>query len=292
MGFVIRITKTVASVNRPFPAQVVIRDSSEPIFDGSFLELLNQQRERGEGVVAQLGSASASDSAQAIWRPGYGLRVEDSGHASGLFQGGGSIQINFPTDAGQTYNYEILAMLDTSGGLKISSRAITRTLSSTTRDIQGDFLLARIRDASFATANSYAIRTSKRDILNGVNGLSLQQLYEASLGPAGDPVVLTAVAQTTIGPPNFIRSILADYSYGGGEKMPPISVLPESGGSVTLTNGFAGSPIVTYLYPRMRAEAESLARQACSRHGVPYRAPIPPGGNPTLYPYLPYRLVG
>lgn len=292
VGIAIRLTKTVATVNRPFPASVVIRDSSEPLFDSAFTELLAQHRERGEGLNAQLGAASAADTAFAIWRPGYGQRVEDAGHAAGLFQGGGSIQFTLPTDAGQTTNVEVFAYLDAGKGLCIAPRAITRTLSATTRDLTGDFILARLRDASHAAAGVYSVRTSAREILTGIVGASLTAAYESSLGPAGDPVVVTAVAQSTLSSPNMIRAILSDYSYGSGEKLPPISKLPKSDGSVTLSAGFVGAPIVTYLYPRSRGEAEALARQACSRHGVPYRQPIPVGGSPELYPFLPLRLVG
>lgn len=292
IGFGIRLTKTVATVNRPFPAQIVIRDSTEPLFDASFQELLAQHRERGEGLVCQLGAASAADTAYAVWRPGYGQRVEDSGHAAGLFQGGGSIQFTLPTDAGQTTNVEIVAFLDAGRGLCIAPRAITRTLAATTRDLQGDFLLARLRDGTFAPAGVYSVRTSAREILTGVVGASLSAAYESSLGPAGDPVVLTAIAASTLTGPNMIRSVLSSYSYGSGEKLPPIGKLPKSDGSVTLTAGFVGAPTVTYIYPRSRGEAESLARQACARHGVAYRAPMPPGGAPELYPYLPLKLVG
>lgn len=293
VGFGLRLTKTVASTVRPNPSQVIVRDSAEPLFDSTFLELLGQMRERGEGIQAQLGAASAADTALAFWRPGYGELADDSGHAAGLFQGGGSVQFTTPTDAGQTTNYELFAVLDTSGGLRIAPRAITRTLSSTTRDLQGDFLLARLRDASFSTAGSYSVRTSKREIVTGLSGFAIQNAYESSLGAAGDPVVLTAVAQSTISNPNLIRAILGDFSYGSGEKLPPISRLPDSGGSVTLTSGFVGSPVVTYLYPRSRQEAETLARAACQRHGVSYRAPMPPmGASPELFPYLPLRLVG
>ncbi len=292
VGISIRLTKTVASTVRPNPSQVIIRDAFEPLFDSTFLELLGQMRERSEGIQAQLGSASAADTALAVWRPGYGEMADDAGHAAGLFQGGGSVQFTTPTDVGQTTNYEVFASLDTSGGLRISPRAITRTLSATTRDIQGDFLLARLRDGSFSTANSYSVRTSKREIMTGLSGFAIQNAYESSLGPAGDPVVLTAVAQSTISPPNLIRAVCADFSYGSGEKLPPISRLPNSAGSVTLTAGFAGSPTVTYLYPRSRGEAENLARQACQRHSVPYRAPMPPSAPPDLFPFLPYCLVG
>lgn len=292
MGFGIRITKGITSIVRPSTVAVVIRDSAEPLFDSNVAELLGQQRERGEAIVAQLGAVTAIDTVYAVWRPGYGQRVEDSGHAAGLFQGGGSISLTAPTDAGQTLTYEVTAFLDTSGGLRIAPRAITRVLASTARDIQGDFLLARLRDQSFANANTYAVRTSRREIINGLTGTSLSAMHESSLGPAGDPVVMTAVAQTTLVTPNFIRSILSDYSYGGGEKQPPISKLPTSDGSVTLTSGFSGAPLVTYLYPRSKGEAEALARQACSRHGIAYRAPVPPGGDPSLYPFLPLRLVG
>lgn len=291
-GFGIRLSKTVASTVRPNPANVVIRDYIEPQFDGSFLEIISQMRERGEGIVAQLGAASAADQAFAIWRPGYGLAVEDSGHASALFQGGGSIQFTLPTDAGQTTNVEIVAFLDTNGGLRIANRAITRTLASTVREVPGDYKLARLRDASFAVANSFSVRTSQRELISAVGGATLQSAYESSLGPAGDPVVITAIAQTGFGTPNLVRSMLQDYSYGGGEKMPPIARLPNSDGNVSLQSGFTGSPIVTYLYPRQREEAVSLARMACARHGVAYRAPIPPGSNPELYPYLPLRLIG
>lgn len=291
VGFGIRVSKTITSIVRPFPA-VVIRDSSEPLFDSTFLELLAQQRERGEAIVAQLGAVTAIDSASAVWRPGYGAEVKDAGHAAGLFQGGGSIVLTFPTDAGQTFTYEVIAYLDTNSGLRIAPRAITRTLSATTRDLQGDFLLARLRDGGFLTTASYSVRNAARELLTSISGLSLQHAYESSLGPAGDPVVLTAVAQTTIATPNLIRAMLNDFSYGAGEKTPPVSMLPDSRGTITLTSGFAGAPTVTYLYPRTRGEAEALARTACNRHGVPYRAPIPAGNDPSLYLYMPLKLVG
>lgn len=287
----IRLVKSGAGTVRAQTGTIVIRDASEPLFDAPISELLGQQRERGEAVFCTLGSGSVADVLVATWRPGYGEFTEDAGHAAGLFQGGGSIVLTPPTDGALTWTYEVIAYLDTSGGLRIAPRAITRVLSATTRDIQGDFLLARLRDQTHTDGNSYSVRTSERELLTGVSGQILRQQYENSIGPAGDPVTLTATVQSTITTPNLIRSMLFDYSYGSGGKYPPISKLPRSAGSVTLTAGFAGAPLVTYLYPRSRAEAEALARQACQRHGIAYAAPLPPGNRPEYYPFLPYRLV-
>lgn len=290
VGFGIRLTKTVASTVRPSAALITVRDAKEPQFDSTALELAGQMRERGEAPVLQLGAASAADTYFAVFRPGYGQKVQDSGHAAGLFQAGGSITITLPVDAGQTTNVEVTAYLDTSGGLRIAPRAITRQLAATTREVPGDYLLARLRDAGFVPANVFSVRTSERELLTGISGITLQQAYEASLGPAGDPVVLTAVAQTGISPPNLVRSILADFSYGGGEKQPPISVLPNSNGNVSALAGFTGALIVTYLYPRSLSEARELAAAACQAAGVPYAEPVPPGTNAELFQYLPYTL--
>jgi hypothetical protein len=294
VGVSVRLAKTVASIVRPATAAITIRDAKEPQFDSTGLELAAQMRERGEAPTLQLGAASATDTFFAIFRPGYGLKPEDFAHAAGLFQSGGSITIALPVDAGQTTNVEVTAYLDTNGGLRIAPRAITRQLAATTREIPGDYLLARLRDAGFVAANVYSVRTSERELLTGITGLTLQQAYEASLGPAGDPVVLTAVAQTAISAPNFVRSILADYSYGSGEKQPPISYLPNSNGNVSALAGFAGAPIVTYLYPRSLAEARELAAAACQAAGVPLGEPVPPGTNAEMFQYLPYtvRAVG
>lgn len=291
VGLTFRLAKSAASTVRTQGTNVVIRDNSEPLFDATLAEMASQERERGEAVHLRLGAASAADVVVATWRPGYGSDTRDAGHAAGLFVAGGGITITTPVDGAITYTIEVVAQLDASGPLRIAPRAITRALAATVREIPGDFLLARLRDAGHVDANTYSVRTSEREILTGVSGATIRGLYEKALGPAGDPVLLTAELQWTLASPNMVRAILSDFSYGSGEKMPPMSRLPRSAGNVSLVAGFAGAPIVTYIYPRTRGEAESLARTACDRAGVAYAAPMPPlSAAPELYPFLPLRL--
>lgn len=283
-AIVIRLSKGVASTVRPYSASVIIRDSSEPLFDGSGAELLQQARERGESISAQLGSASAADACVLVWRPGYGRKVTDQQGAAGLFTSG-SVAITGPTDAGQTVTYEIVAVLD-GGAPRVHQRVLTKTLAGA-RQVPGDFLLARLRDSAFAGATLYTVDTNGGNLISGVSGNTLQAQFETSCGPAGDPVLLTAVAQTTLTGPNFVRSLLSDYSYGSGEKLPPLSRLPDSNGNVNATAGFTANLVVTQIYPRTRAESERLMRQACERAGVPYVGVKPDTDEPGLMPYSP-----
>lgn len=283
-GIIIRLTKGVGSIVRPSAANITIRDSSEVLFDGTIAELLGQMRERGEAIDAQLGAASASDSLLAIWRPGYGKQTEDQMGAAGLFTAG-SVVITGPTDAGQTTTYEVSAILD-GGRPRVHQRVITRTLVGS-RDVPGDFLLARLRDSAFAVGNTYSVRSNSQELLTSLSGRTLQSQSESSLGPAGDPVTLTAIAASTLVPPNFVRSMLAEYSYGSGEKMPPLNRLPESSGNINCTSGFTANLVVTQIFPRSRAECERLAQVAAARAGVPYNGIEPAAADPALYRFSP-----
>lgn len=287
-ALVIRIAKTVTSVNRPSAASITIRDNVENLFEGTGLELLAQSRERGEAVDAQLGAVTAIDAAVFVWRPGYGMRVEDQYAATGLFAAGGTVQVLLGTDAGQTSNVEVLAVLE-GGPPRVHQRVLTRTLAAGSRDLPGDFLLARLRDASFSDSAAYTVRSTTQDLITGAIGRTLRALYETSLGPAGDPVVLTAVAQSTISGPNLVRAMLADYSYGSGEKMPPLGELPTSGTNINLTAGFVGAPIVTQIFRRDRAQAENMMRLACDRAGIPYTGVQPIVDVPGLRGFSPYK---
>lgn len=261
----VRLTKTVGSTVRPQAATIRIRDMEEILFDGTGSELLAQMRERGEGISAQLGSASATDQCLLRWRPGHGSECEDMQHAAGLFHGG-DLLITTPTDVGQTTNYEVVAKLALSPtDLRVASRAVTRTLASGTGTLAGDFVLARARDASFSTANTYTLGVGSRDVLTSLTGYHAQLAYETSLRPAGDPVVLTAVAQTTIAGPDLVRVASGAYA---SEGLTPISKLPLSGGVAKFQSGWSGAPLVTAIYPREREQVRRMLEVAAARAGV------------------------
>lgn len=138
------------------------------------------------------------------------------------------------------------------------------------------------------TARQWA-QTPEEKELTARAGEPVLRHYETSLGPAGDPVVLTAVAQSTISGPNLVRAMLADYSYGSGEKMPPLGELPVSGTNINLTAGFVGAPIVTQIFRRDRAQAENMMRLACDRAGIPYTGVQPIVDVPGLRGFSPYK---
>lgn len=261
----IRLTKTVATVNRPQAAAIRLRDSAEVLFDSNGIELLAQSRERGEGIVAQLGAASAADTCILKWRPGYGQEDGDLQQAAGLFQGG-DITITTQTDAGQTTNYEVVVAYALSKELKLPTRRVTRQLGASAREQAGQFLIAGVRDLSFSAAANYSLSSGQREIFSGVNGASLQNLYEGSLGPAGDPVVLTAVASSTLQTPNLIRAACAGQSTN---ELPPLSKLPSSEGNIQMVAGFVGTPLTSVLYPRSEQEIRDRLAEAAARAGIP-----------------------
>jgi hypothetical protein len=262
----IRLSKGAGSTVRPYTATVKIRDSEEVLFDSNGTELLMQQRERGESIVCQLGSGSATDACLLKWRPGYGADEADMQQAAGLFQGG-DITITAPADGGQTTTYEVVAHLALGDELRVPSRCVTRTLGASAREQAGNFLVASVRDQSFSAGASYTVETGQREIFTSVTGTILQQESEASLGPAGDPVTLTAVAASTLASPNFIRAAMAGSS---DYRLPPLSKLPESDGVLRLTAGFVGAPLTTVIYPRSAAEVRARMEAACNRAGIPF----------------------
>lgn len=262
----IRLTKSVTSIVRPYAGSITIRDSDEVLFAAPMAELLMQQRERGEGIVAQLGAVTAIDSAFLKWRPGYGSDDADCQQASGLFLGGDLTFVTAPdAAASQTIAYEVIAFLALGRELRIPSRCVTRVLGATAREQAGDFKVVRVRDQSFSSSALYSVETGQREIFSSVSGLALQQAAESILGPAGDPVVLTAVAQTTIASPNFIRGAMGGFS---GAKQAPLSKLPSSDGVLRFTAGFVGAPLTTVIYPRTQADSRAKAEAAAARAGV------------------------
>jgi len=264
----IRLTKSLASTVRPASATFRIRDMSEVLFDGNGLELARQMRERGESLSQVLGTGSSADTAVFRWRPGYGAEDGDMQHAAGLFVGG-DVLITMPADGtpSQAFAYEVIAKLALSKtDIRVANRAVTRTLASGARDLAGDFILARARDASFSTANTYTMGVGSRDIITSVSGAILQPSYETSLRPAGDPVLLTAVLQTTIGPPDFVRAAGGAYAKAG---LLPVSKLPLSGGVAKFSGGWSGDVIATVIYPRDRDSVKQALAVAAARAGVP-----------------------
>lgn len=261
-GLEIRIAKGAASTVRPATATVVIRDGAETKYEGTVLELVAEAREDGKAPQVTLGAASAADSVRAEWRPGYGRRHQDRAQAAGLFLGGG-VDIQLPTDAGQTYTVSVVArLLLHSRKLYLPSRAITRALSATDKGLAADYLLARLRDASHSAATEYVVTSAKGDFVRGVLGALVTDVYEA-LMPTADPIKTGAFSLSSIASPDFIRAVL-------GEREPQLTKLPESGGNMNWPN-FAGAPIVTEIRPQTAGDVEAAMRKIESTHGVKLR---------------------
>lgn len=265
-AFSLRLAKSVTSTVRPWAGSIAIRDSDEVLFSAPMAEMLAQQRERGEAIVAQLGAVTAIDSVLLKWRPGYGNRNADCQQAAGLFVGGDLTFVTAPDAAGsQTITYELVAHLALGKELRVPSRCITRVLGATAREQAGVFKVARVRDQSFSAAAAYSVETGQREVFTNVSGNTLSALAETALGPAGDPVVLTAVAQSTLTAPNFIRAAMAGFSE---TLLPPLTKLPDSDGVLRFTAGFVGAPLTTVIYPRSAAETRAKVEAAASRAGL------------------------
>lgn len=264
----VRLAKGQASTVRPHACSLQIRDDSDLLFDGSGAELLMQARENSRAVRGVVGSASATDAANMTWRPGYGSDEADRQHAAGLFHGG-SITVTAPADAtgSQAFAYQIVAELAPSNELRIASRAVTRSIGASDRTIPGDFLLARLRDGTHTAGNSYQVETSDGSIVEAVTGAMLTDAYECAVGSRSDYGFATA-ALSGLGSPCIVR---ASEAYPGGDI--PLTKLPHSAGNVALTSGFAGVPLVTYIYPRSKTEIESAAQRAAQRAGVNLESP-------------------
>lgn len=262
----LRLTKTVTSIVRPYAGSITIRDSDEVLFAAPMSEVLAQSRERGEAISAQLGAVTAIDTTLLVWRPGYGSDEADCQQAAGLFVGG---DVTFVTAvdaaASQTIQWELVAHLALGNELRIPARAITRVLGASAREQAGQFKIARVRDQSFSAAASYSIETGQREVFTAVTGATLLRMEDTALGPAGDPVVLTAVAQTTLASPNFIRCACSGKS---GTELPPLSKLPDSDGVLRMTAGFVGAPLTTVIYPRSAAETRAKVEAAAQRAGI------------------------
>ena len=265
-AFSLRLTKSVTSTVRPYAGSVAIRDSDEVLIAAPMAEILAQQRERGEAIVAQLGAVTAIDTVVLKWRPGYGNRNADCQQAAGLFVGGDFTFVTAPdAAASQTITYELVAHLALGKELRIPSRTITRVLGATAREQAGVFKVVRVRDQSFSASAQYSLETGQREIFTNVSGTLLSALQESMLGPAGDPVTLTAVAQSTLVAPNLVRAAMAGFS---DKLQPPLSKLPDSDGVLRMTAGFVGAPLTTVIYPRSTAETRAKVEAAASRAGL------------------------
>lgn len=261
----IRIAKVGASAVRPWAggARVEVRDDNEVLFDAAAGELLAQAREDGRAMSAQLAAGNAADAVLLTWRPGYGKKDGDRMHAAGLFHGGG-VRVTLPTDGANTFNVTVVAELAGAPELVLAARAVTRELGASDRQVAGDFIAARLRDLSHAAGNSYLVETSRRQLVAGVAGAVLTDLYEQSAGNLSDPVTTGAGAASTVRAPDIMRATLGAHESGPV----PLSKLPHSAGNLRLTSGFAGVPVVQAIYPRSAEDARNAFERAASRAGV------------------------